>query len=121
MIAAHLGNGSSLCAMRGGRSVASTTGFTALDELVMGTRCGALDLGLLFYLMETMGMSSPEIARLLYRGSGLLGVSRLSHDMRVLLASADPRARRATRAAQESSVATAARSPWRRCRRTRRK
>ncbi|MCX7960661.1 MAG: acetate/propionate family kinase [Burkholderiales bacterium] len=113
VIAAHLGNGSSLCAMRGGRSVASTMGFTALDGLVMGTRCGALDPGVLLYLMDTRGMSSRDIARLLYRESGLLGVSGLSHDMRVLLASDDPRARLAVdlycyRAAREIGSLAAA-------------
>jgi acetate kinase len=92
-IVAHLGNGSSLCAMRDGRSVASTMGFTALDGLMMGTRTGNIDPGVLLYLMDEKGMSTREVERLLYRESGLLGVSGISGDMRTLLASADPRAK----------------------------
>jgi acetate kinase len=93
VIVAHLGSGASLCALLDGRSVASTMGFTALDGLMMGTRTGTLDPGVLLYLMDEKGMSSADLTRLLYRESGLLGVSGISHDMRVLLASADPRAR----------------------------
>ena len=95
VVVAHLGNGASLCAMRGGRSVASTMGFTALDGLVMGTRCGTLDPGVVLHLMDRYAMGPREIEALLYRQSGLLGVSGISSDMRVLRASADPRAREA--------------------------
>ena len=95
VIAAHLGNGASLCAMRDGRSVASTMGFTAVDGLMMGTRTGALDPGVVLYLMEQHGMDAPAIEDLLYRRSGLLGVSGISSDMRTLRASADPHAREA--------------------------
>jgi acetate kinase len=95
VVVAHLGNGASLCAMRGGRSVATTMGFTALDGLPMGTRCGAIDPGVVLYLMEAKGMSARDVEALLYKKSGLLGVSGLSSDMRVLLASDDPRAREA--------------------------
>ncbi|MBM3478755.1 MAG: acetate/propionate family kinase [Alphaproteobacteria bacterium] len=95
VVVAHLGNGASLCAMRGGRSVASTMGFTALDGLVMGTRCGSLDPGVVLHLMDRYAMGPREIEALLYRQSGLLGVSGISSDMRVLRASPDPRAREA--------------------------
>ena len=93
VIVAHLGNGASLCALQDGRSVASTMGFTALDGLMMGTRCGSIDPGVLLYLIQERGMSARDLTRLLYKQSGLLGVSGLSYDMRVLLASSDPRAR----------------------------
>jgi acetate kinase len=93
VIVAHLGNGSSLCALLDGRSVASTMGFTALDGLMMGTRTGSIDPGVLLYLMDERGMTSASLAELLYKQSGLLGVSGVSHDMRTLLASSDPRAR----------------------------
>jgi acetate kinase len=93
VIVAHLGNGSSLCAMRRGRSVATTMGFTALDGLMMGTRSGAIDPGVLLYLMQQKGIQVADLERLLYRESGLLGVSGLSHDMRTLLASGEPRAK----------------------------
>src|SRR5262249_52959137 len=89
-IAAHLGNGASMCAMQGGRSVATTMGFTALDGLMMGTRCGAIDPGGLLHLIDRYGMSTSILQHLLYEESGLLGVSGLSSDMRVLLASSDP-------------------------------
>ncbi len=89
----HLGNGSSGCAMRAGRSVASTMGFTAVDGLPMGTRSGALDPGVVLFLMDERGMDARGIERLIYHQSGLLGVSGVSSDMRTLLASADPRAR----------------------------
>jgi acetate kinase len=92
-IIAHLGNGSSLCAVKDGKSVASTMGFTALDGLMMGTRTGNIDPGVLLYLMDEKGMSARDLERLLYRESGLLGVSGISHDMRTLLASSDPRAK----------------------------
>jgi acetate kinase len=94
-IVAHLGNGASLCAMRGGRSVDTTMGFSALDGLMMGTRCGSIDPGVLLYLLLEQHMSAEEVQRLLYEESGLLGVSGISGDMRVLEASADPRARMA--------------------------
>jgi acetate kinase len=90
VIAAHLGNGASLCAMQGGVSVDSTMGFTALDGLVMGTRCGALDPGALLYLLQSRGMTAGDVSDLLYKQSGLLGVSGLSADVRTLLASAAP-------------------------------
>jgi len=92
VVAAHLGNGASMCAMRGGRSMASTMGFTAVDGLPMGTRCGALDPGVVIYLIEELGMSVAGVQRLMYQESGLLGVSGLSSDMRTLEASSDPRA-----------------------------
>ena len=77
VIAAHLGNGASLCAMQGGRSIATTMGFTAADGLMMGTRCGTLDPGVLIYLMDRHGMGARELEDLIYRRSGLLGVSAL--------------------------------------------
>ncbi len=92
VIVAHLGNGASLCAMRERRSIATTMGFSTLDGLVMGTRCGAIDPGVLFYLMHERKMPSAEVEDLLYRQSGLLGISGISNDMRTLLDSADPRA-----------------------------
>jgi len=91
-IVAHLGNGASMCALDRGRSVATTMGFTALDGLVMGTRCGSIDPGVLLYLMNQHGMTSDALQRLLYEESGLLGVSGISSDMRELLASAHPHA-----------------------------
>jgi len=95
VVVAHLGNGASLCAMRAGRSVATTMGLTALDGLPMGTRCGALDPGVLLYLMDQRGMDARAIEHLLYEQSGLLGLSGISNDMRALLASDDPQARAA--------------------------
>jgi acetate kinase len=92
VIVAHLGNGASMCALKGGRSVASTMGFSALDGLPMGTRCGQLDPGVLLYLMDQVGMGAAEISDMLYRRSGLLGLSGISNDMRTLEASDDPRA-----------------------------
>src|SRR2546426_8116327 len=92
-IVLHLANGSSMCALAAGRSVASTMGFTAVDGLPMGTRCGALDPGVILYLMDERGMSARDVERLIYSESGLLGVSGISSDMRTLLQSADPRAR----------------------------
>lgn len=91
-IVAHLGNGASLCALRGGKSVATTMSFTPVDGLVMGTRVGSIDPGVLLYLMTNHGMDATAIADLIYHDSGLLGVSGLSSDMRTLLASADPNA-----------------------------
>ena len=87
VIICHLGNGSSACALCEGKSVASTMGFTALDGLMMGTRTGNIDPGVLLYLMQAKGMDAKAIETLLYKQSGLLGVSGLSQDMRTLLAS----------------------------------
>ncbi len=84
VIVAHLGNGASLCAIDAGKSVATTMGFSALDGLAMGTRCGQIDPGVVLYLMEQRGMNAAEISDLLYKKSGLLGLSGLSNDMRVL-------------------------------------
>jgi acetate kinase len=95
VIVAHLGNGASLCAMSGGCSVASTMGFTAVDGLMMGTRCGALDPGVLIHMMDNYGMGARELEDLIYRRSGLLGVSGVSSDMRTLRASSAPEAREA--------------------------
>jgi acetate kinase len=92
LIIAHLGNGASLCAVEGGRSVATTMGFTAVEGLMMGTRCGSLDPGVLIYLMNERGMDAHAIEDLIYRRSGLLGVSGISSDMRTLRASSDPKA-----------------------------
>lgn len=94
-VVAHLGAGASLCAMREGRSVATTMGFSALDGLPMATRCGAIDPGVLLHLLTARGYDAESLARLLHRESGLLGVSGLSGDMRVLLASEAPEAREA--------------------------
>jgi acetate kinase len=89
----HLGNGSSMCAIAGGRSVASTMGFTAVEGLPMGTRTGSLDPGVLLYLMNERGMDARAIEKLLYKQSGLLGMSGISSDMRNLLESPEPRAK----------------------------
>ena len=95
LVIAHLGNGASLCAVHEGRSVASTMGFTAVDGLMMGTRTGALDPGVLLYLMQERGMDAAAIEDLLYRKSGLLGVSGLSSDMRTLRQAETPPAKAA--------------------------
>jgi acetate kinase len=95
VIVAHLGNGASLCAMQGLRSVASSMGFSALDGLVMGTRCGSLDPGVVLYLMQHEGMDAQAISHLLYSESGLLGVSGISGDMQALQESASPLAQEA--------------------------
>jgi acetate kinase len=92
LVIAHLGNGASLCAVHHGRSVATTMGFTAADGLIMGTRCGTLDPGALIYLMDAYGMDARGLEKLIYRNSGLLGVSGTSSDMRELRASRDPAA-----------------------------
>ncbi|MCJ2131417.1 acetate/propionate family kinase [Methylobacterium sp. E-045] len=92
VIVCHLGHGASLCAMNEHRSVATTMGFTALDGLMMGMRCGTIDAGLVLYLIEQRGMTPAEVSEILNRRSGLLGVSGISNDARTLLASADPRA-----------------------------
>jgi acetate kinase len=91
-VVAHLGNGASMCAMENGKSVATTMSFTALDGLMMGTRCGAIDPGVLLYLMNRHGMDARALEELLYHQSGLLGVSGISSDMRALLESVDARA-----------------------------
>ena len=93
-LVAHLGSGASLCAMQGLQSVATTMGFSALDGLPMGTRCGQLDPGVLLYLMD-QGLGARDITRILYKESGLKGLSGISHDMRTLLDSDDPHAREA--------------------------
>ena len=93
IVFAHLGNGASLCAVKDGRSVASTMGFTAVDGLMMGTRCGAVDPGVILHMMQRHGMDSAAIENLIYRESGLLGVSGISSDMRALRASPDPAAK----------------------------
>ena len=89
----HLGNGASMCALAAGRSVASTMGFTAVEGLPMGTRCGALDPGVILYLMDQRGMDTRAVERLIYQESGLLGLSGVASDMRTLLASDEPGAR----------------------------
>ena len=89
----HLGNGSSMCAVESGKSMASTMGFTAVDGLPMGTRTGSLDPGVILYLMDQRGMDARAIEKLIYNQSGLLGVSGISSDMRTLLASDDARAK----------------------------
>jgi acetate kinase len=93
VVVAHLGNGCSACALKAGRSVATTMGFTALDGLPMGTRSGALDPGVVLYLIQQKGMTTHAVSDLLYRRSGMLGVSGVSSDFRDLLASPEPRAR----------------------------
>ncbi|HMP06128.1 MAG TPA: acetate/propionate family kinase [Lacipirellulaceae bacterium] len=92
VVVAHLGNGASLCAMRGGRSVDTTMGMTTLDGLPMGTRCGSIDPGIVLYMLRQLGLSADEIERILCNESGLAGLSGISHDVRDLLASASPEA-----------------------------
>jgi acetate kinase len=93
VVVAHLGSGASMCALKGGGSVESTMGFTALDGLPMGTRPGQLDAGVVLYLMSQKGMSAKEIEHFLYNECGLKGLSGISNDVRELLSSSDPRAR----------------------------
>jgi len=93
VVVAHLGNGCSACAMRDRVSIATTMGFTALDGLPMGTRCGELDAGVVLYLIQQKRMSPDELVDLLYKRSGMLGLSGISSDFRELLASDNPRAR----------------------------
>jgi acetate kinase len=93
VIVAHLGNGASMCAIKAGKSMASTMGFTAVDGLPMGTRSGALDPGVVLYLMDEIKMDARAIEKLIYQQSGLLGVSGISSDMRALLESKEPRAK----------------------------
>lgn len=95
IVVAHLGNGASLCALRQGKSIATTMGFTPLEGLPMGTRCGNLDPAVLLYLMREQQMNHDTLTNLLHRQAGLLGVSGISADMRTLLASNDPGAKRA--------------------------
>lgn len=95
VIVAHLGGGSSACAMKDLKSAASTMGFSTLDGLMMGTRCGALDPGVILYLLKELEMQLEEVDRLLYLESGLQGVSGISSDIRTLLASDKPEAREA--------------------------
>jgi len=92
VIIAHLGNGASMCAVRHGKSIGSTMGFSALDGLPMGTRCGQIDPGAVLHLIEEKGMTPKEVLSLLYKQSGLLGLSGISSDMRRLLASDQPEA-----------------------------
>jgi acetate kinase len=93
VIVAHLGSGASLCAMKDRKSVDSTLGFTALDGLCMGTRPGAIDPGVVLYLFQNLGLSAKDVEAILYKKSGLLGISGTSNDMRDLLASSEPAAR----------------------------
>ncbi len=93
VVVLHLGNGASMCAMENGRSIATTMGFTGVDGLPMGTRCGSLDPGVILHLMDQHGMSVRDVEELIYKKSGLLGVSGISSDMRTLLASEEPRAK----------------------------
>jgi len=92
VIVAHLGSGASLCALESGKSIDSTLGFTALDGLCMGTRPGAVDPGVILHLFQTLGLSGKEVETILYKKSGLLGISGVSNDMRVLLESREPAA-----------------------------
>lgn len=110
-VIAHLGNGASLCALQDGRSVDTTMGLTPLDGLVMGTRCGTLDPGVLLYLQQHERMSIEDVEHLLYHESGLIGISGISADMRALLASHEAAAREAPdlfvfRAAQQVAMMT---------------
>lgn len=93
VVVAHLGSGASMCAIHNGRSVGSSMGFTALDGLMMGTRPGNMDPGIILYLLQQEGMSAKEIEDMLYKRSGLLGLSGIGNDMRVLQESDSPRAR----------------------------
>ena len=93
VVVLHLGNGCSACALKARTSIATTMGFTALDGLPMGTRCGALDAGVVLHLIQQKGMSAEALVDLLYRRSGMLGLSGVSSDFRELLASEEPRAR----------------------------
>ena len=93
VIIAHLGSGASLCALKDGKSVDTSLGFTALDGLCMGTRPGALDPGIVLYLFQSLGLSPKEVEAILYKKSGLLGISGISNDMRDLLTRSAPEAR----------------------------
>lgn len=112
VIVAHLGSGASLCALKDGKSVDSTLGFTPLDGLCMGTRPGALDPGVILYLFQNLELSAKEVENILYKKSGLLAISGISNDMRELLARSEPQARLAVdyftyRAAKEIGALTA--------------
>jgi len=93
VIVAHLGSGASLCALKGLKSVDSTLGFTALDGLCMGTRPGSIDPGVILHLFQTLGCSAADVEKILYKQSGLLGISGISNDMRELVDSVEPAAR----------------------------
>ena len=93
VIVAHLGSGASLCALKNGKGIDSTLGFTALDGLCMGTRPGSIDPGVVLYLFQTLGLNAADVETMLYKKSGLLGISGVSNDMRDLIANADPAAR----------------------------
>jgi acetate kinase len=93
VIVAHLGSGASVCALRNGKSIDTSLGFTALDGLCMGTRPGTVDPGVILYLLQNLGRTPQQIENILYRQSGLLGISGISNDMRELLRNSDPRAR----------------------------
>ena len=113
VIVAHLGSGASMCAMKDRKSVDSSLGFTALDGLCMGTRPGALDPGVVLYLFQNLGLSPKDVETILYKKSGLLGISGISNDMRDLLVSTEPAARLAVdyftyRAAKEIGALAAA-------------
>ncbi|MGI9248588.1 MAG: acetate/propionate family kinase, partial [Woeseiaceae bacterium] len=113
VLVAHLGSGASICALNDGRSVDSSLGFTALDGLCMGSRPGAMDPGVVLYLIQQLGLSTHEVEDVLYRKSGLLGISGISNDMRALLGNDEPEARLAVdyfvyRAAKEIGALTAA-------------
>jgi len=113
VIVAHLGSGASLCGLHNGKSVDSSFGFTALDGLCMGTRPGALDPGVVLYLIQTLGLGAKDIETILYKKSGLIGISGVSNDMRDLLESVEPAARLAVdyfvyRAAKEIGALAAA-------------
>ena len=112
VIVAHLGSGASLCALKNGKSIDSTLGFTALDGLCMGTRPGSLDPGVVLYLFQQLGLSVREVETLLYKKSGLIGISGISNDMRDLLGRSEPTARLAVdyfvyRVAREIGALTA--------------
>jgi acetate kinase len=113
VIVAHLGSGASMCAVKNGKSIDSTLGFTALDGLCMGTRPGAVDPGVILFLFQQLGLSAKEVETILYKKSGLLGISGISNDMRDLLRSAEPAAALAVsyfvyRAAKEIGALAAA-------------
>ena len=109
----HLGNGSSMCALQACRSIATTMGFTAVDGLPMGTRCGAMDPGVVLFLMDEMKLGPRDIERLIYHESGLLGMSGVSSDVRDLLASREPAAALALDVFVYRATANSARSPRR--------
>ena len=112
VIVAHLGSGASMCALKGGKSVDSSFGFTALDGLCMGTRPGSLDPGVVLYLFQNLGRTAKEVETMLYKESGLLAISGISNDMRDLLGRSEPEAQLAVdyfvyRAAKEIGALTA--------------